>query len=149
MRVNDEVSTPYGDGIIEGQNSHGKVIVRLPINETTRPHLIEAFGTPHANGTGLWPFDISDIMEKTQSVQHTKNAIHKERQPRKVKETKPEKAEGFTQMVRRLYAEDTPIEDICTVMVEHEKFKGNPGKARSYAIAIVKYIQKQKRDTTK
>lgn len=146
MKVNEEVSTPLGDGIVEGMNSYGKVIVRLPVNDVTRPHLIEAYGTKRANISGLWPFDETDIKEKNQSVQQTKNIIHKERKPRKEVVAKPEKLEGFTQMTRRLYAEGMPMEDICTFMVDHEKFKGNPGKARAYAIAVVKYIQKQKRE---
>lgn len=68
---NSRVKTQFGDGVVQGpfvirdagnaEVARG-VLVRLPINETTRPHMIAANClTPRANYNGLWVFRESEI----------------------------------------------------------------------------------------
>lgn len=149
LKINDEVTTPIGVGLVQGQDALGNIIVRLPINDITRPHLGRAFGTNHATLSGLWTFRIEEVTEMDQSSGRSKNAFHKERRPRKaIPETddvQKTKDEGFTEMIRRLRAEDTSANDIYDYAVAHEKFKGEPGKARKYAINVLKMIQSEER----
>lgn len=66
LTTNSKVNTPLGQGIVQGpfavQSADGETIVRgalvrLPINETTRPHLNQSNClTPRATLNGLWVF---------------------------------------------------------------------------------------------
>lgn len=71
LMVNSKVSTPLGQGIIQGayavMDGKGEPIVkgaavRLPINETTRPQLNKSNClTPKAMKSGLWVFPESEL----------------------------------------------------------------------------------------
>ena len=72
IQTNEKVETPLGPGIAQApafsiQDAHGNdvaqgVLVRLPINETTRPHLNKSNClTPHANISGLWVFQVGQL----------------------------------------------------------------------------------------
>ena len=66
LTTNTKVNTPLGQGIVQGpfavQSADGEnivrgALVRLPINETTRPHLNKSNClTPRAKMNGLWVF---------------------------------------------------------------------------------------------
>lgn len=71
MMVNQKVSTPLGDGIVQGgfavvdagrEIVSSAVLVRLPINDVTRAELNKSYCmTPTANVSGLWVFDAGEI----------------------------------------------------------------------------------------
>jgi hypothetical protein len=146
MKFNDTVSTPLGDGILEGRSPGGELIVRLPLNDLTRPAISQVYGTIHAEMSGLYVFPEEQVKELVQPAQKNKSGIYKERRSRTKAENVPvPHSEGFTALVRRLYAEDAEPNEIYDYAVAHEKFKGDPGKARRYAIAVIKGIQKERR----
>jgi hypothetical protein len=70
MITNAKIQTPIGAGICQGKFSAGdgndmlaepRVLVRLPVNETTRAALWNRNClTPHANKSGLWVFRASE-----------------------------------------------------------------------------------------
>jgi len=67
--VNSKVKTPMGEGIVQGALSmlderslrSARVIIRLPVNDETRPHLGESL-TPRASASGLWVFSEVDLL---------------------------------------------------------------------------------------
>lgn len=69
-RVNMPVSTPLGDGVLQGRfevrdgsgsSVSDAMMVRLPINNATRRQLHASNClTPRAEGSGLWVFSASD-----------------------------------------------------------------------------------------
>lgn len=71
LTTNTRVSTPYGVGYVHApfavQNDKGEnvvrgVLVRLPVNDETRPHLNKSNCiTPHAHLSGLWVFQESEL----------------------------------------------------------------------------------------
>jgi hypothetical protein len=66
MNTNNPVITPIGPGTFQGKivtmDSKIKYLVRLPVNETTQPHLWDANClTRHAVQSGLWLFDSSEV----------------------------------------------------------------------------------------
>jgi len=71
MLINQKINTPIGDGITQGQfgikDANGEeivsgVMVRLPINETTRSSLTKSNCiTPRAIRSGLWVFQESEL----------------------------------------------------------------------------------------
>jgi hypothetical protein len=68
--VNSKIKTPIGEGISQGpfvvRNDQGEIItravlVRLPLNDQTRPHLSEAnCRTPRAHRSALFVFPMSE-----------------------------------------------------------------------------------------
>ena len=65
-QTNTKVKTPLGVGISQGHFSNleeiNTVLVRLPINETTKPELIKSnCMTPRAVGSGLWIFSENEV----------------------------------------------------------------------------------------
>jgi len=71
LTTNTRVSTPYGVGYVHApfavQNDKGEtvvrgVLVRLPIDDTTRKHLNRSnCVTPRATLSGLWVFQESEL----------------------------------------------------------------------------------------
>lgn len=71
LTTNTKVKTPIGEGMIQGafavQDGHGGnvvqgALVRLPINDSTRPHLNKSnCVTPRASLSGVWVFGISEL----------------------------------------------------------------------------------------
>ncbi len=71
LTTNTKVKTPLGEGMIQGafaiQDTHGgKVVqgalVRLPVNDTTRPHLNKSnCVTPRASSSGVWVFKEGEL----------------------------------------------------------------------------------------
>ena len=56
-RINSTIQTPLGSGIVQGQWHTGGIILRLPVNDATRPHLgDDNCLTPRAQRSGLWVF---------------------------------------------------------------------------------------------
>jgi len=62
MTTNDKIITPIGGGIVQGRLDDGRVLVRLPVNDITRPRLAESL-TPRATISGLWAFATGDLLE--------------------------------------------------------------------------------------
>lgn len=70
MLTNTKVVTPLGSGVVQGpytvRDGAGEtvvraVLVRLPVNDMTRPALNRSnCVTPNANESGLWVFAESD-----------------------------------------------------------------------------------------
>jgi hypothetical protein len=61
VNVNDTVSTPLGDGIVQGIFApNHEVMVRLPINKATTAHLKSSL-TPRAALSGIWTFPPSQV----------------------------------------------------------------------------------------
>lgn len=60
MRTNATVNTPLGKGIVQGRWSATQWLVRLPINDITRPHLSKS-ETPRARESGLWIFNQDEL----------------------------------------------------------------------------------------
>jgi len=67
-----KVETPIGAGIAQApaftvRDGHGNdvvqgVLVRLPINDTTRLHMNKSNClTPHASHSGLWVFQVKEL----------------------------------------------------------------------------------------
>jgi hypothetical protein len=63
MKVNDTVSTPLGNGTLEGWSPDGELIVRLPLNDITRPAINQVYGTIHAKMSGLYVFHEDQVKE--------------------------------------------------------------------------------------
>jgi hypothetical protein len=163
MKLNDHVQTPYGLGTVNGNTEDGRVIVRLPVNDITSPHLPESFGTPHAVGSGLWDFS-PDEVTVVDHVSTDGGALHKKRRARyqpsehppvvqdvvvekhtAVKAMAPPPAgEGFSKMLRRLHAEGKPEDDIYEAAVLHVKFAGDAKKARAYASSFLRKLRQEK-----
>lgn len=72
LTTNTEVETPIGKGVAqapafavrdaEGNDVTVGVLVRLPINDTTRPYLNKSNClTPHARLSGLWVFQTKEL----------------------------------------------------------------------------------------
>lgn len=72
ITTNTKVKTPLGEGIAQapafsvrdgsGNDVTQGVLVRLPITETTRPHLNKSnCMTPHAVQSGLWVFQVKEL----------------------------------------------------------------------------------------
>lgn len=72
ITVNQKVSTPYGTGIVQGffevrdQKTQATIstgiAVRLPVNETTQPHLNDAnCVTASAKHSGVWVFQEGEL----------------------------------------------------------------------------------------
>lgn len=71
IATNTKVNTPLGYGMVQGayavKAGNGDdivqgALVRLPINDTTRPHLNKSNCiTPHATLNGLWVFQTKDL----------------------------------------------------------------------------------------
>lgn len=69
--TNTKIKTPLGEGIVQGaftvkaadgENVVQGALVRLPINDATRPYLTRSNClTPHALQSGLWVFRESDL----------------------------------------------------------------------------------------
>ena len=63
VTTNATVITPLGKGTVQGKVIGGWM-VRLPINDTTRPHLQDAnCDTPHAGFVGTWTFAEDQLTE--------------------------------------------------------------------------------------
>ncbi len=72
LTTNTKVSTPLGEGMVQapfaiksaqGDDIVRSLLVRLPINETTRPHLNKSnCVTPHAILSGLWVFQEKELL---------------------------------------------------------------------------------------
>lgn len=72
IETNTKVKTSMGEGIAQApafsiRDGHGNdivqgVLVRLPINDATRPHLNKSNClTPHAVLSGLWVFQVQEL----------------------------------------------------------------------------------------
>jgi hypothetical protein len=69
VMTNSRVRTPLGVGIVQGaftvtagNDAVVGVLVRLPINETTRPCLSQSnCMTPRAEISGLWVFEAKEL----------------------------------------------------------------------------------------
>lgn len=72
ITTNSTVKTPLGEGIAQApafsiRDGHDNdvataVLVRLPINDATRPHLNKSNClTPHATLSGLWVFQVKEL----------------------------------------------------------------------------------------
>lgn len=71
MVTNTQVITPLGKGVAQGpyevRDGKGEtvgraVLVRLPINDVTRPALHQSNClTPNAERSGLWTFDVEAV----------------------------------------------------------------------------------------
>ena len=142
FKANKYVQTPLGCGYIQGMDAVSrKYIVRLPVNDTTRPLLDESFGTPNATSSGLWLFTSDEI---TFGVRN-KNS----HRPRKVKMVKPpskSRASGpsLSSVIRKMQLSGAPLEDIYTAAVAHEKYQNDAKKARSYVRTYIRYMKKSK-----
>ncbi len=70
-RVNEKINTPLGEGIVQGpfavvdaagENIITAVLVRLPVNETTRSHLNKSNCiTPKAQLSALFVFPLQKV----------------------------------------------------------------------------------------
>lgn len=70
-QTNQKVTTPLGVGVVQapfavlaanGEHVVSGFAVRLPVNDETRPHLNKSNClTPHAEATGLWVFQESEL----------------------------------------------------------------------------------------
>lgn len=71
ITTNMKIKTPLGEGTMQapfavkdaqGENVVRGALVRLPINDVTRPHLNKSNClTPHAQISGLWVFQESEL----------------------------------------------------------------------------------------
>ena len=72
ITTNTPVKTPMGNGLAQapafsivdasGNDVTQGVLVRLPINDATRPHLNKSNClTPHAKLSGLWVFQVKEL----------------------------------------------------------------------------------------
>lgn len=72
MTTNTKVSTPLGEGMVQApfaiQSAQGEdivrgLLVRMPINDSTRGHLNKSNCiTPHATLSGLWVFQEKELL---------------------------------------------------------------------------------------
>jgi hypothetical protein len=71
LTTNTKVKTPIGEGFVQGPFAVETVsgdpvvrgaLVRLPVNDITRPHLNQSnCMTPHATISGLWVFQEKEL----------------------------------------------------------------------------------------
>ena len=71
LSINTKVNTPIGAGMVQGafavQSAHGEnvvngVLVRLPVNDATRPTMKQSNClTPKAMTSGLWVFKEEEV----------------------------------------------------------------------------------------
>lgn len=74
LAKNSTVQTPLGKGVVQGgftiyskqEQAVRGVMVRLPVNDTTRAHLNKSNClTPKARYSGLWVFEENQLQVKT------------------------------------------------------------------------------------
>ena len=62
FRINQKTQTPIGAGIIQGAWEGSRLLIRLPVNDQTRPYLTQQnCQTPAASVSGLWVFEVGEL----------------------------------------------------------------------------------------
>lgn len=62
LRVNDDVVTLLGPGVVQGQAEDGRILVRIQITDENRKHLADAnCWSPRATVSGVWAFGEDEV----------------------------------------------------------------------------------------